>query len=559
MRAHDGLDACEYNPKRALESSLKVNLTMFYRGNGLPGKVAFNLTLQGIYSDTTKFRFHNTKFDGCDLCRQVHLNNVALPHKGQLHWNCTFFEEPYYTNSNIELVVMDGRGGGNQYLFRVPEGVRTNGRSNETTWQLYMLLHLSDVERENRLHVSLQLAPFGGINYTVALMKCTSGAESGCPENGTVVERKFLAGPVEAPTVATQEAVDFPVTEIGMYVVTAQIISPRCNDCTFLSVSPPFALEANKLVPKVIGGAAALVLLVVALSGTCILCARHHKELKLELARRPVKVLLVYLADTHAYLEFVKELASFLADNCHVQVFMVDTHARKKSPYRWTTEHIAKSDRILFLLPADLHGHSITPIINQWDHALNHFTSSVRNRPCAATIVLPFSDEIPCQIFDLRRFRLLRDLPSMVTWTHHGAVTPNYYIMWRLHLNSLTSNLARVKSRMLQAMEDYRGRTTRVTDRDASSSSAINLLLRHGESTRTSISEDPILPATNGLQGKQLPTEGCEDLEPGGEFDLMISSAEDLVGSRNRDVRVSSLASASEDNHDDNLPDSVFM
>ncbi|XP_037788278.1 uncharacterized protein LOC119583705 isoform X7 [Penaeus monodon] len=331
MRFPDRLDECEYNPQMALESSLRVNLTMFYRGNGLPGKVAFNLTLQGIYTDTaTKFRFHNTKFDECDLCRQVRLNNVALPHKGQLHWNCTFFEEPFYTNSNIELVVMDGRGGGNQYFFRVPEGVRTNGRANETTWQLFLLLHLSDVERENRLPVTLQLAPFGGINYTVALVKCTSGVETGCPENGTVVERKFLAGPVEAPTVARQEAVDFPVTEIGMYLVTAQIVSPRCNDCTFLSVSPPFALEANKLVPRVVGGAAALVLLVVALSGTCILCARHHREMKLKLARHPVKVLLVYLADTHAYLEFVKELASFLADNCYVQVFMVDSHAGKK-------------------------------------------------------------------------------------------------------------------------------------------------------------------------------------------------------------------------------------
>lgn len=559
MRFPDRLDECEYNPQMALESSLRVNLTMFYRGNGLPGKVAFNLTLQGIYTDTTKFRFHNTKFDECDLCRQVRLNNVALPHKGQLHWNCTFFEEPFYTNSNIELVVMDGRGGGNQYFFRVPEGVRTNGRANETTWQLFLLLHLSDVERENHLPVTLQLAPFGGINYTVALVKCTSGVETGCPENGTVVERKFLAGPVEAPTVARQEAVDFPVTEIGMYLVTAQIVSPRCNDCTFLSVSPPFALEANKLVPRVVGGAAALVLLVVALSGTCILCARHHREMKLKLARHPVKVLLVYLADTHAYLEFVKELASFLADNCYVQVFMVDSHAGKKSPYRWTTEHIAKADRILFLLPADLHGHSITPIINQWDHALNHFTSSVRNRPCAATVVLPFSDEIPYQIFDLRRFRLLRDLPSMVTWTHHGAVTPNYYIMWRVHLNSLSSSLVRIKARMRQAMEVHRERITRVTDPDASGSSAINLPLRNGESTRTTSSEDLTLLASNGLQGKQFPAEGCKDLKPGGEFDLMISSAEDLVGSRNRGVRVSSLASASENNHDDKLPDSVFM
>ncbi|XP_037788277.1 uncharacterized protein LOC119583705 isoform X6 [Penaeus monodon] len=442
MRFPDRLDECEYNPQMALESSLRVNLTMFYRGNGLPGKVAFNLTLQGIYTDTaTKFRFHNTKFDECDLCRQVRLNNVALPHKGQLHWNCTFFEEPFYTNSNIELVVMDGRGGGNQYFFRVPEG----------------------------------------------------------------------------------------------------------------------ALEANKLVPRVVGGAAALVLLVVALSGTCILCARHHREMKLKLARHPVKVLLVYLADTHAYLEFVKELASFLADNCYVQVFMVDSHAGKKSPYRWTTEHIAKADRILFMLPADLHGHSITPIINQWDHALNHFTSSVRNRPCAATVVLPFSDEIPYQIFDLRRFRLLRDLPSIVTWTHHGAVTPNYYIMWRVHLNSLSSSLARIKARMRQAMEVHRERITRVTDPDASGSSAINLPLRNGESTRTTSSEDLTLLASNGLQGKQFPAEGCKDLKPGGEFDLMISSAEDLVGSRNRGVRVSSLASASENNHDDKLPDSVFM
>ncbi|ROT71953.1 hypothetical protein C7M84_009690 [Penaeus vannamei] len=167
------------------------------------------------------------------------------------------------------------------------------------------------------------------------------------------------------------------------------------------------ALEANKLVPRVVGGAAALVLLVAALSGTCILCARHHRDLKLELARHPVKVLLVYLADTRAYLEFVNELASFLEDHCYVQVFM--------SPNRWTTEHIALSDRILFLLPADLHGHSITPIINQWDHALNHFTSTVRNRPCAATVVLPFSGEIPCQIFDLRRFRLL---VTCRRWSH---------------------------------------------------------------------------------------------------------------------------------------------
>ncbi|XP_069986743.1 uncharacterized protein [Penaeus vannamei] len=550
---------CEFSPKMAMEPSLKVNLTMFYRGNGLPGKVAFNLTLQGIYSNTTKFRFRNTKFDECDLCRQVQLHNVVLPHEGQVHWSCTFFEEPYYTDSSIELVVEDGRGGGSQYYFRVPEGVRINGRANETTWQLFLLLRLSDLETDHRLSVSLQLAPFGGLNYTVVLVRCTSGDAGDCPENEEEVDRKTIAGPVEAPAMARQEAVEFTVTEIGMYVVTAQILSPRCNNCTFLSVSPLFALEANKLVPRVVGGAAALVLLVAALSGTCILCARHHRDLKLELARHPVKVLLVYLADTRAYLEFVNELASFLEDHCYVQVFVVDAHVGKKSPNRWTTEHIALSDRILFLLPADLHGHSTTPIINQWDHALNHFTSTVRNRPCAATVALPFSGEIPCQIFDLRRFRLPRDLPSMVTWTHHGDVTPNHYIMWRLHLHGLTSSLARVKSRMLQAMKEHRERLAGVTDRDASCSSATSLLLWNGKMTRTSTSEDPVRPATNGQQEKQFPTEGREDLRPGGEFDPMISSAEDLVEGRNRGVRFSSLASASENDPDDKLPDSVFM
>ncbi|ROT78397.1 hypothetical protein C7M84_002875 [Penaeus vannamei] len=500
------LEECEFSPKMAMEPSLKVNLTMFYRGNGLPGKVAFNLTLQGIYSNTTKFRFRNTKFDECDLCRQVQLHNVVLPHEGQVHWSCTFFEEPYYTDSSIELVVADGRGGGSQYYFRVPEGVRINGRANETTWQLFLLLRLSDLETDHRLSVSLQLAPFGGLNYTVVLVS-------------------------EAPAMARQEAVEFTVTEIGMYVVTAQILSPRCNNCTFLSVSPLFALEANKLVPRVVGGAAALVLLVAALSGTCILCARHHRDLKLELARHPVKVLLVYLADTRAYLEFVNELASFLEDHCYVQVFMVDAHVGKKH-----------------------HAHH-QPVGSR----PNHFTSTVRNRPCAATVVLPFSGEIPCQIFDLRRFRLPRDLPSMVTWTHHGDVTPNHYIMWRLHLHGLTSSLARVKSRMLQAMKEHRERLAGVTDRDASCSSATSLLLWNGKMTRTSTSEDPVRPATNGQQEKQFPTEGREDPRPGGEFDPMISSAEDLVGGRNRGVRFSSLASASENDPDDKLPDSVFM
>lgn len=47
--------------------------------------------------------------------------------------------------------------------------------------------------------------------------------------------------------------------------------------CIHIYIVLPSALEANKLVPRVVGGAAALVLLVAALSGTCILCARHHR------------------------------------------------------------------------------------------------------------------------------------------------------------------------------------------------------------------------------------------------------------------------------------------
>nr|XP_027209686.1 uncharacterized protein LOC113803161 isoform X2 [Penaeus vannamei] len=463
------LEECEFSPKMAMEPSLKVNLTMFYRGNGLPGKVAFNLTLQGIYSNTTKFRFRNTKFDECDLCRQVQLHNVVLPHEGQVHWSCTFFEEPYYTDSSIELVVADGRGGGSQYYFRVPEGVRINGRANETTWQLFLLLRLSDLETDHRLSVSLQLAPFGGLNYTVVLVRCTSGDAGDCPENGEEVDRKTIAGPVEAPAMARQEAVEFTVTEIGMYVVTAQILSPRCNNCTFLSVSPLFEPQS-------------------------------------------------------------------MDDRTHRAVGSDPVPATSGSP---RPQH---------------HAHH-QPVGSR----PNHFTSTVRNRPCAATVVLPFSGEIPCQIFDLRRFRLPRDLPSMVTWTHHGDVTPNHYIMWRLHLHGLTSSLARVKSRMLQAMKEHRERLAGVTDRDASCSSATSLLLWNGKMTRTSTSEDPVRPATNGQQEKQFPTEGREDPRPGGEFDPMISSAEDLVGGRNRGVRFSSLASASENDPDDKLPDSVFM
>ncbi|XP_042876066.1 uncharacterized protein LOC122255813, partial [Penaeus japonicus] len=502
----------------------------------------------------TKFRFHNTKFDECDLCRGVHLQDVALPYKEEVFWDCPFFEEPFYTNSIIQLFVMDGEGGGDHYYFRVPEAVRTNNRANATTWQLFLLLQTSEVERHRRLPVSVQLAPFGGLNYTVSLVSCPAGAGE-CAQEGSVVAQKVLVGPVEAPAVTRQETVVFPVTEIGTYVVTAQIVSPTCHNCTFLSISPQFDVKANKLAQTALACAVTLLLLLVLISGACILCVKHHLDLMLELARHPVKVLIVYLADTQAYWEFVEELASFLENDCHAHVFMVDTHAGKKSPYRWTTEHIAKSERILFLLPADLHGRSITPIINQWDHALNHFTSSVRNRPCAATVVLPFSDEIPCQIFDLRRFQLLRDLTSMVTWIHHGSVTPNHYIMWRLHINSLTSSVSKIRLRIFKATEEHQKREVQMS-RDPTGSCTASLNLRRGETDCPVTSEEPVSPALDELQANQVPAEDHEDLGPGGEFDLYISSVEDLVEARNG--AVPRRSSDSESDYGDNLLDYVL-
>ncbi|XP_042871194.1 uncharacterized protein LOC122252666 [Penaeus japonicus] len=53
IRSPNKVKECDVKPKWALDkASLKVNLKMFYRSNGLPGRVAFNLTLQGIYSNS---------------------------------------------------------------------------------------------------------------------------------------------------------------------------------------------------------------------------------------------------------------------------------------------------------------------------------------------------------------------------------------------------------------------------------------------------------------------------------------------------------------------------
>lgn len=61
-----------------------------------------------------------------------------------------------------------------------------------------------------------------------------------------------------------------------------------------------------------------------------------------------------------------------------------------------------KADRLLFLVPGNAAGESITPIRDQWVYALNYLTGhyfathQVTNK--VATVLFPYSADVPWQV-----------------------------------------------------------------------------------------------------------------------------------------------------------------
>lgn len=137
------------------------------------------------------------------------------------------------------------------------------------------------------------------------------------------------------------------------------------------------------------------------------------------------KLLLVYHCTTIDSFELVKKIAIFLQEASLISPVMIDFDYTGQSPKKWMSEQMETADRVLFFVPEDLKGESVMPIKNQWFYACLYINQYINK---AATALIPSSAPVPHQIRHLKRFQLLYDLPSLVTWLHDGTFLERWFL-----------------------------------------------------------------------------------------------------------------------------------
>ncbi|XP_037791606.1 uncharacterized protein LOC119586945 [Penaeus monodon] len=403
-------------------------LRMYFYNTWMLTRAAMNLSFVAPNWQTLKFRYKrrdNTE----SLCRNFSLSNVSLPLVDTLMWDCIFFNRFGYSNHTYDLSIITDQGTGGNFGFREPKKENFDHHNTKLEdWHVFFFLHLDHIQRSAYLPVTIQSAPFKNISYNVSLVKCMD-ADLQCLHRSTLVSR--VVG--EPETANWTDNIPPLWNELlpswgapAHYAVTVQIVSSLCPSTgCYISLSPVFEVKESQLGMWIFISCMFILIFAFAFTFTLHHRTKENKKLLETLRQNLPSVLLIYLPENSACLELVKTLAGFLKDTCYAQPYIVDTDVGTENPNNWTSEQMNKASKILFIVPGNLNGESATPIRGQWTFALRYLTGHYfithHVTKKVATVLLPFSADVPCQIASIRRFDLLQEMASLVTWIHDGT------------------------------------------------------------------------------------------------------------------------------------------
>lgn len=357
-------------------------------------------------------------------CREFSLRGVSLPLDETLVYDCAMFNVPGDVARDGEITVKNDRGEGRTFIFRIPSHTRIHPKATSLAeWHVFFYLHQDFIATSSHLPVTVQSAgPFPGVSYRVSIVMCLDVIKSDCVSYNTL-NSTLVDSPKE-----DEWTVHLPIwSNPGSYAVTVQIESLKCPPHTgcHVSVSPTFEIEAGLLG---IWMSVAMGFFLIAFLTFLLMFnkrLRTNKETLHALQEEQPSVLLVYIAENQPYMEFINMFADFLKNTCHLFPYLVDRDVGIEDPNCWTRDHILRADKVLFIIPGNPGGESITPIRNQWIVALNylsghHFTTRQVSRKVAA-VTLPSSGSTPSEILHVQHFKLVEQIAALVTWLHGGT------------------------------------------------------------------------------------------------------------------------------------------
>ncbi|XP_076062955.1 uncharacterized protein LOC143038010 isoform X2 [Oratosquilla oratoria] len=392
------------NGRRFAIQDFPFSLTVYRYSSWMTTRTSFNLTFPNpdwLYVDFQyrRQKAYITKSNRKDICRRFEVTSKAVVSLETLFWDCLLFNDINYQNDIYDLLIKDSNGYGGKYIFRIPDVNRIGNNTRLENWEVFQFLHWSYIYQTHWIPVTFQFAPFNDLKYNVTLVKCHDDIQGNCTKSQPL-QHKLVTGPPKMDTSEGQGRFETVVFDrrhqAAKYAVTIEIIE-NCPHHCFVSVSPVFEII-------------------------------HIKE------QQKVSVLLVYSANLSIYFELIKELAAYLQERCCVQPFYVDKDVTGQDPSFWTAEKIVTSDKVLFFVFDTTRGDGVTPIKEQWNYALTYFSGPyIRkyfNSNKFAVITFPFYSHVPDQIGHLKRFQLMGDFYSLVTWIHNGTILDNYMI-WK--------------------------------------------------------------------------------------------------------------------------------
>lgn len=357
-------------------------------------------------------------------CRDFSLRGVSLPLDETLVYDCAMFKVPGDIARDGEVTVENDRGEGRTFIFRIPSYTRIYPEETSLSeWHVFFYLHQDFIATSSHLPVTVQSAgPFPEVSYRVSIVKCLDIIKPDCG-NYSTLNSTLVVSPKEE-----EWTVHLPIwSNPGSYAVTVQIESDKCPPHTgcYIAVSPKFEIE-----PSLIGiwMSVAMGFFLIAFLTFLLMFnkrLRTNRDTLQALQEVQPSVLLVYIAENQPYMEFINMFADFLKNTCHLFPYLVDRDVGIEDPNCWTRDHILRADKVLFIIPGNPDGESITPIRNQWIVALNylsghHFTICQISRKVAA-VTLPSSGSVPSEILHVQRFKLVDQIAALVTWLHSGT------------------------------------------------------------------------------------------------------------------------------------------
>nr|XP_045603369.1 uncharacterized protein LOC123761398 isoform X2 [Procambarus clarkii] len=404
---------------------LPINIRMYLHKTWMGNRSAFNLTFPSPTWTSLKFRYQVSDNKNETLCRHFRLFNVSFPMSDDLMWDCVVFDGNKERNFTLTVITSEGKGG--TYLFKAPESKGID--PIETTledWNVFFFLHVDHVGRSPFLPVTMQVAPFKNVTYNISLVKCADD-DHHCSKWTSL--SSILVNDSENSLLCEdgQCTVSLPVWgNAGKYAVTAQIVSSDCpSSGCFIAISPTYDIQQSQLGIWITIAFNFALVFALAFALTLHHRLKKNKNLLLGLKERKPTVLLIYLPENQLCLHLVNMVATFLKEVCYVHPYVIDSDVGNQDPNYWTSEHMIEVDRLLFLVPANPNGESVTPIRHHWAYALTyltgHYFATHQAINKVAAVVFPFSVDVPHQIANVQRFKLGQDMSSLVTWLHCGT------------------------------------------------------------------------------------------------------------------------------------------